>query len=682
MGSRLRLVAGLLGVLGALIGVTVLLGWILGSEMLKGGFVQGITMKTNTAICLVLSGVALSLLSFGEPGRGRVLAIRVVSGLVIAIALAILSQYLVGWNLGIDQLLFHEAAGAAGTQAPNRMSPPASISFTLLALAFASLTRRRYGNLHEKLALAVMLISSVAVLGYLFGAPELYGVGRYTGIAFVTGASLLLLAVGTLCVRPEAGIAHRLQAQDSGALLTRRLLPAAIILPIVLTALRIAGQDMGFYDNEFGRALLVLGFIVVFTGLIWQTGLAVSRQERTASRSEAELQRRLIETLQALQEADRRKDNFLATLAHELRNPLAPVRNSVHMLRLQKPRDPETEWAHAVIDRQVDHLARLIEDLVDVSRVTRGLLELRRSPIRLSEVIETAVESIESDVEAAGHHLAVNVPEEPLVIDGDPVRLTQIFTNLLSNAVKYTPPGGRVRLSAERLEREAVVRVSDDGNGIASVHLPHVFEMFYQTEGVLERTQGGLGIGLALVRHLVGLHGGSVEAHSDGPGRGSEFTVRFPLVLEVAAPRPETDGEALPHLAGRRVLVVDDNEDAAASLGVLLAHAGAEIFTADDGEEAISIAARVRPDVVLLDIGLPKINGYDVARVIREGLGSSAVLIAVTGWGQDGDRERSKEAGFDHHLIKPVRPEALLRLVRDLDGSSADETEPTEPFPA
>jgi CheY-like chemotaxis protein len=298
-------------------------------------------------------------------------------------------------------------------------------------------------------------------------------------------------------------------------------------------------------------------------------------------------------------------------------------------------------------------------------------------------VIETAIESIEPDVEARRHHLAVNVPEEPLVIDGDLVRLTQIFTNLLSNAIKYTPPGGRVRVSAERLGLEAVVRVSDDGNGIAPEHLPHLFEMFYRTEGILERTQGGLGIGLALVRHLVELHGGTVDARSDGPGRGSEFTVRLPLTAEPVVVAPGGDGDgALPHLAGRRVLVVDDNEDAAASLGVLLAHAGAEIFTAGDGEEAISVAARVRPDIVLLDIGLPKINGYDVARVIRERLGSSARLIALTGWGQDSDRERSKQAGFDHHLIKPVDPEALLELVRDLDGSTADETEPREPFPA
>ncbi|MGQ0748990.1 MAG: PAS domain S-box protein [Betaproteobacteria bacterium] len=392
---------------------------------------------------------------------------------------------------------------------------------------------------------------------------------------------------------------------------------------------------------------------------------------------------------EALKEADRRKDEFLAQLAHELRNPLAPVRNAVELLRRKGSNEPEVRWSQDVIERQVGHLTRLIDDLLDVSRITRNRLELRKQRLDLSEVVQAAVETSRPIIEQCGHEFTVTLPPEPVYLYGDLVRLAQVFMNLLVNAAKYTERGGRIGLSAGRAAggSEIVVKVKDTGVGIPKDKLPRLFEMFFQVDRALERSQGGLGIGLSLVRSLVDLHGGSVSAHSEGPGKGSEFIVRLPVVMETqesaAAPKPAA-GADTNGASRRRILVVDDNRDAADSLAMLLRLTGEDTHTAHDSLDALSAMEKFRPHVALLDIGMPNLNGYDLCRRIREQpWGKDVALIAVTGWGQEEDRRRTKEAGFDAHMVKPVDYAALAKLLASLSESKnrADTTVSELPTP-
>ena len=388
--------------------------------------------------------------------------------------------------------------------------------------------------------------------------------------------------------------------------------------------------------------------------------------ERTAA-LEASTER-LQESEDALRETDRRKDEFLAMLAHELRNPLAPIRNAVEYLRTRAEEDPSVRWSHDVIDRQVDHLTRLVDDLLDVSRITRGRLEIRRARADLGEILRGAADTIQAVIQGRGQRLHVSLPPEPVWVEADVVRLTQVFLNLFDNASKFTPEGGTIWLAAEGTEGQAVVRLRDTGAGITSEELPQLFQMFYQIRRSTAGMQGGLGIGLALVRRLVELHGGSVDATSEGLDLGSEFVVRLPLVAEraPAAANGTARAERTP-IAARRVLVVDDNVDSAESLAMLLRLGGHEIETAYDGVQAVESAERFRPDLVLLDIGLPRMDGYDAAVRIRQNAnGRELVLVAVTGWGQEEDRRRTREAGFDAHLTKPVDMAALARLLATL----------------
>lgn len=366
---------------------------------------------------------------------------------------------------------------------------------------------------------------------------------------------------------------------------------------------------------------------------------------------------------QALRVADRRKDEFLAMLGHELRNPLAPLMTGLQLLALSDIRDPVVLRALPVMQRQVEHLVRLVDDLLEVSRITRGLIELQREPLDLATVLRSAVENSRTAVEAGRHELSVDLPDEAIILVGDAVRLTQVFANLLSNAAKYTDPGGHIKVSARRHGERAVVSVRDDGIGIPATALPSVFDMFTQVDRGHQRTQGGLGIGLALVRSLVTMHGGLVEARSGGVGAGSEFVVELPLP---AGARIEADRAApAPQLPPRRILVVDDNADAGEMLRVLLTVLGATVTTARDGRSALACLDSFEPDTVLLDIGLPEIDGYEVARQIRAmPERADVLLIAVTGWGQEHDHRRALAAGFDHHFVKPLDIDELADLLR------------------
>jgi signal transduction histidine kinase/ActR/RegA family two-component response regulator len=380
-------------------------------------------------------------------------------------------------------------------------------------------------------------------------------------------------------------------------------------------------------------------------------------------RKEAEEQ--LQEANIKLAESDRRKSDFLAMLSHELRNPLATIRSGLQVMRLTDA--PAVNRVTALMERQVGHLVGLVDDLLDVNRISRGKIELHRGRIELATIVQTAVESARSLSECMGHELIVTLPSEQICVYVDPIRLVQVVGNLLNNACKFTEKGGRIRLSVEREGEQAVIRVRDNGMGIAADQLSPIFDMFMQADASMERSNSGLGIGLALVQDLVKMHGGTVEAQSAGLGQGSEFVVRLPIAPE--APPTPSAGPPLKELANptvRRILIVDDNRDAAESLAMLLKLTGHETHIAHDGLEAVETAAQVSPDLILLDIGLPKINGYEAARRIRNlPGGQSMVLVAVTGWAQDEDRQKSRESGFDGHMIKPVRADLLTSLLAE-----------------
>jgi len=396
-----------------------------------------------------------------------------------------------------------------------------------------------------------------------------------------------------------------------------------------------------------------------------QTELVVGTNLDVTDRKAAEIQLRQLAA--DLSEAGLRKDEFLATLAHELRNPLAPIRNGLQLMKMPGVQVATVEQTRSMMDRQLTHMVRLIDDLMDVSRITRGNLLLRKEHVPLAAVVNSAVEVVRPLVERMGQELTVTLPQQPLIVDADMTRLAQVFQNLLNNAAKYSGRGGRIHLNVGRQEHDVVVTVRDTGIGIAADQLSRIFEMFTQIDRSLENERGGLGIGLTLVRRLVEMHGGSVEAKSEGPGKGSEFVLRLPIVVEASKPQAPGGEEEKPVKSSLRVLVVDDNLDSADSLAMILRIMGADTRTAYDGQDGVDVAAQFRPDVVVLDIGMPKLNGYEACRRIRnEPWGKGAVLIAVTGWGQDEDRRRSLEAGFDHHMVKPVDPRALMEMLAGL----------------
>jgi signal transduction histidine kinase/ActR/RegA family two-component response regulator len=391
----------------------------------------------------------------------------------------------------------------------------------------------------------------------------------------------------------------------------------------------------------------------------------LSQLEEKRAEQDRQMQKQLQEQAEALKEADRRKNEFLAMLSHELRTPLAPMRTALQILNLKGSQESELVWTRQVISRQIEQMTRMVDDLLDISRITRGLIQLQKEPVDLAVVVERAVEMARPLIDARKHQLTVVLaPLGPIWLDADSLRLAQAITNLLHNAAKYTEEGGQIELTARREGDDVVIRVRDNGGGISTELLPHVFEPFTQEERSLDRSQGGLGIGLALVKSLIGLHDGKVQALSAGPGRGSEFLLQLPAMKEAPPAGAPLEQEAGVSTSSRKILVVDDSADGARSLSMLLEILGHQVRTVHDGPSALAEARKFIPEIVLMDIGLPGMDGFEVARRMRQHLGmKGSTLVAITGYGQDEDRRRSHEAGFDAHLVKPIDPKDLDHLL-------------------
>jgi signal transduction histidine kinase/CheY-like chemotaxis protein len=672
--SRWLYTSACLGALATAGGAISLLGWILDVPRLADWAGTGITIKPNAAIAAVLTGSGVIAVCV----RRRALA-YVFGGSAALIGGATLLEHLLGVDLGIDTLLFSESPGAPATAAPGRMGPPASVSFMLVGLggmlAMGALGGRRR-RIAAVLGLTVVYVGLLSLAGYSFGAEMLYTLPHITGISPHTAGILAVLGVGLLTALEEQEPVRVLRENSAAGALARRALVFAVILPLVLGFTAARAEARGLVDGGMTTALLVLSLIALMCGVVWWCVAVVRARERTlvleiskrerAQAALVESEQRVYQLVDELQAADRRKDAFLATLAHELRNPLAPIRNSLELLKSAGDDARVMAYARSTMERQLVQLVRLVDDLLDVSRITRDKLELKRERVEISAVVEQALESCRPIIDAARQALTVVLPERAIYVDADLARLVQVVGNLLTNASKYTETGGCIALRVEaELPAYVVIRVRDTGIGMPADLLPRVFEMFTQMARPVSQVDAGLGIGLALVKRLVEMHGGSVTATSDGPGAGSEFTVRLPTARD-ALPAAASHGDVLRArpATGRRILLVDDNRDAATSLAELLELLGHQVTTAHDGEDALAQAAAVRPEVILLDIGLPSIDGYACCRAIRkEPWGRHVRIVAITGWGAEEDRRKSAEAGFNGHLVKPVDPAMLIGML-------------------
>lgn len=789
-------------------GTVTLLGWTLDIPRLADWLNTGIAMFANTAVCATLSGVGLILLVSGSVGLNRHRAIRVVALLVALIGGFTLFEHISGVNLGIDSLLFNRPWGQRAAASPNRMGPPASTSFLILGMALF-LTTGDSRSRRQALALAnvPIAIASLSLIGYWFGSDRLYTVVHLTGIAFQTSSIIAALAVGMMTAIPEHGLVALMSRNDPGGMLVRRLLLPIIIIPLVISWLRVLGQRAGYYDTAFGTSMTLLTTVAMLLALLTWTAFGLSRVAQAAEQSQSELEavlrrdiaerkrtedelrhaeermrsvvdhvvdgiitidergniesfnpaaeklfgyqrgevigcnikmlmpepyhsqhdgyvanyltsghakiigigrevvgkrkdgstfpmdlavsefhlkdrryftgivRDISERKQAendlrklasdLSEADRRKTEFLATLGHELRNPLAPIRTGLELLKVVADDPAQMEETRTMMEKQIQQMVRLIDDLLDVSRITQDKLALRTCRVVLAEVIQNAVETSRPFIDEAAHQLKVTLPQQTVYLEADPNRLAQVVSNLLINSAKYTPQEGKIWLSAEQAGEEVIIAIKDDGIGIPTEMQDRLFEMFNQIDRPLEQGHKGLGIGLTLVKRLVEMHGGMIEVRSEGTNRGSEFKVRLPILAESLPREPKaTQKDVAVNTKGLRVLVVDDNTAAAKMLSSIIRMMGNEVRIANDGQEAIERAGDFLPDVVFMDLGMPRMNGYEAAGHIRkQPWGEKMMLVALTGWGQEEDKRRTKEAGFNYHLVKPAESVELQKLL-------------------
>ncbi len=784
----LTTILGLYAIIG---GILTLIGWAIPYPPLTDWAGRGISMFPNAAVCGISAGLALMILNHREKQPAIHFAAVSLALFTAAIGGLSLFEHISGINLGIDEFLFEGTWGQAASTSPMRIGVPASTSYLLLGTAFLLATggtrRRRTAAF---IAVIPVAIASLSIVGYWFGATQLYGVARYTGIAWQTATIILALGIGLIAALRDCGIMAFLMRQDAGGLIARRLLLPMVILPILFGWIRIIGSRYGLYDDAFGTAARTVLEIFTFLGFLWWCTSSISRHASDAHAATQSLKasdQRFTRFMQALpglawikdtggryvfaneaattafgktpdelhgltdadflpedsarrfmendllalhdpagiqfvekllhpdgtphsslvskfpitdstgtpvfvggiaiditarlraeeelREAGRKKDEFLATLAHELRNPLSPILLSVEICRSPGVDGEKRSYALDIVERQVRQMSRLLEDLLDAARISHGKVTLRPERVGLASVVSNAVETSRPLREKALQNLEIHLPPAPVILHADPVRLEQIFGNLLNNAAKYAGYESHVTLTATAENGSVAISIRDNGPGIPPDRLSDIFEMFSQVKSGADGPQGGLGIGLSLVRGLVELHNGSIEARCEGIGKGTEFIVRLPIHPDSS--HAETTGpavETLPAAKSLRILVADDLTDSADTLTAYLLSSGHEVRTAYDGSQALAIAGELKPHIAFLDIGMPNLDGLEVCRRIRAtAWGGKTTIVAITGWSQATDRKLTAEAGFDHHFPKPVEPGALREILAST---------PSEPMPS
>jgi signal transduction histidine kinase len=518
------------------VGTTVIVGWAYDIEPFKAVWAN-ISMKANTALCLFAAGISLNAVR----ARGFVAALgRVAAAFAGIVALATLSEHAIGWNLGIDELLFRDDPDATATASPGRMGLHASTSLTLGSIALLNLYRGsvRGAALAQLLGAAIVALALVPIVGYMYGAEQLYALARYTGIALHTALAMLVLGLGVLLARSDVGPVAPLTAATPHASMARRLLVPALVTPILFCYMRVQGERQGLYDVGLGSALVAVTIILVLTGAIWRNTVVTTRREREIERERDALLQRERAAREAAEQAGRTKDEFIATLSHELRTPLNAILGWLHLLQANVVSEARRVQATDVVARNAGVLRGLVEDLLDISRMNAGHLEIARDPVVVASVIDAAVDVVMPLAADKNIQLDVTVAPNLPTVTGDAPRLQQVLVNLLTNAIKFSQDHGAVGVTVAAAGDHVRIEVADSGEGIDPDFLPHLFERFRQGDSSLTRPHGGLGLGLAIAKHLAELHGGTITSASEGKGRGATFTLELPVAVGSGAGLP------------------------------------------------------------------------------------------------------------------------------------------------
>jgi signal transduction histidine kinase/CheY-like chemotaxis protein len=675
--TRYHFVSRLAGGLAVTGGLLALAGWLLDIPRLTDFTYDGIRMKANTAFAVALSGVSLLLLLPENPGRARRMTGLSLALLVSLIGLATLSEHVVGWDLGIDQLIVNEPPGEAATVSPGRMGPPGSTSFTLIGLGLLLINeRRKWLIVAQSAVLTVATVTLLNLVGNLYDARELFAL-VYTGISRQTALILIVVAVGILSARPDRGIMSVLSSDLAGGVILRRLLLPAAVVPVLLGWICLYGVDARWFDVRFGVSLFSVSLIITLVTVLLWNSRALNNLSLRRLAAERERERLLDSERHARQEVERTarlKDEFLATLSHELRTPLTAIQGWVYLIRQTPEHKEHLHKGLDVIERNVAIQSQLIADLLDMSRIVSGKMRLNIQRLDLSSVIHAAIDSVRPAVEQREIRLQIDLNVINGRVMGDSARLQQVVWNIVSNAVKFTPRGGEVAIKMRESETHVNIIVTDSGQGIQAEFLPHVFERFRQADASMARRHGGLGIGLAIVKQLVELHGGNVSVSSDGIGRGVTFNIVLPLAVPVdnhaARPRAANAGgrsarqklAEVPRLEGVSILVLDDEGDSREIIVRVLSDFGANVIGATTPVEASELLKKQAFEVFVSDIGMPLTNGYELLRTLRS-QGIDIPAIAVTAYARAEDRTHALQAGFQAHIAKPFDPAELLAAV-------------------
>lgn len=659
-------------------GILVLVGWAVDEMPLKSAFSRGVTMKANTALGLACGGAAVLLLRQRERSAVQERLGRALAALIGLLGAATLSEHVLGWNLGIDQMLFEESLGALATVSPGRMGPPAALCMTLLGIALLSLDRGSPARSSpaQLLAIVVASISMLPMLGYLCGAEELYGIARYTGIAMHAATALFCMGVATFLARPLRRPAAVFLLPDAGGQLARRLLPAVVVIPITLQlVLRELSERHALMDSSFSRALLLLSLMGVFALLVWGSALRLSEASQRrdlAEQASANLLRSEQKARAEAEHAAQLKDDFVAMVSHELRTPLNAITGWATILGTEGASKAQLDRGLKVIERNARAQARLIDDLLDVSRIASGKLKVEREAVDLRAVLRGTLGAVGPSAADKGVELNAPAERDTIFVQGDAARLQQILSNLISNAIKFTPKGGRVDVELRMLEGLVEIDVRDSGIGIDPSFMPHIFDRFRQADSGITRRHGGLGLGLSIAQTLAELHGGTLRAFSAGSGRGSTFTLSLPLPVEHAEPQAVAGGRAAAPaekglLSGLHVLVVDDDQDARELLDHVLSEAGAIVTCAASAQQGLDVLDSSHAQLLVTDIGMPDQDGYELLRRVRRRHDENALpAIALTAFARGEDEQRALESGFQAHLAKPVDLGELIRAISTL----------------